>query len=103
MHFKLRPTATDQRPSVTLKPLKVKRGGNKLLWYRQAFITQDLDTFRSLAMSICPPYAPFFGFAGVASSVSFYSPRHATPPPIPSPPRVLIVGSSCSSMPFRSR
>jgi hypothetical protein len=49
----------------------------------QALITQDLDTFRSLVMSLCPPYAPFFGFAGVASSVSFYSPsRHSNPNPI---------------------
>ncbi len=44
-------------------------------------ITPSVDTFRSLTltMSLCPPYAPFFGFAGVASSVSLKQPLSPRP------------------------
>lgn len=36
----------------------------------QAFSQTSFQVSIFLAMSTCPPYAPFFGFGGVAASVS---------------------------------
>ena len=88
-----------QTPTHCAQPLQVKCGGDITTEVTSPdHITPGVDTFRSLTMSLCPPYAPFFGFAGVASSVSLKPP--SPPKPKFPPPRVLIVEPSYSSMLF---
>ena len=38
--------------------------------YGRLLHTQEIGNRKPEKMSLCPPYAPFFGFAGVAASVS---------------------------------
>jgi hypothetical protein len=58
------------------QPLPVQGSSDSDRWWRDLTTVGAVPTLHNkelsvlFTMSACPPYAPFFGFAGVASAVS---------------------------------